>query len=55
MDDQTLENWLRIRIHLQKTGNTENHFYKRAVAITDGRPDPFKSWKFKPPDKDQSV
>lgn len=51
MDDQTLENWRRIRNHLLEVGCTDNHFYKRAVAITNGQPDPFKNWTFKPPDK----
>nr|BAR34283.1 hypothetical protein [uncultured Mediterranean phage uvMED] len=51
MDEQTLENWRRIRAHLQKVGSTDNHFYRRAVAITDGKPDPFKTWKFNPPEQ----
>ena len=42
MDKEALENWRRIRAHMESVGSTDNHFYKRAVKITEGMPDPFK-------------
>ena len=41
MDPDTRENWRKIRDHLEAVGKTDNHYYRRAVAITQGRPDPF--------------
>lgn len=41
MDAQTLENWRRIRDAMEAAGKTENQYYKRAIAILAGRPDPF--------------
>ena len=41
MDDQTRENWRRIRDTLEAAGKTDNHYYRRALAILGGRPDPF--------------
>jgi len=41
MDPQTRENWRRIRDTLEAAGKTENHYYRRAIAILAGRPDPF--------------
>jgi len=41
MDRVTLENWRKIRDHLERVGQTENHYYRRALAILAGRPDPF--------------
>jgi hypothetical protein len=41
MDAQTRENWRRIRDHLEAVGKTDNHYYRRALAILAGRPDPF--------------
>jgi hypothetical protein len=41
MDRDTLENWRKIRDHLERVGQTENHYYRRALAILAGRPDPF--------------
>jgi hypothetical protein len=41
MDRDTLENWRKIRDHLERAGQTENHYYRRALAILAGRPDPF--------------
>ena len=41
MDRDTLENWRKIRDHLERVGKTDNHYYRRAVAIINGRPDPF--------------
>ena len=41
MDPQTRENWRRIRDTLEAAGKTDNHYYRRALAILAGRPDPF--------------
>jgi hypothetical protein len=41
MDRDTLENWRKIRDHLEAVGQTKNHYYRRALAILAGRPDPF--------------
>jgi hypothetical protein len=40
MDRDTLENWRKIRDHMERVGQTENHYYRRALAILAGRPDP---------------
>lgn len=39
-DMQALENWVRIKRALERAGKTESFFYKRAVNILRGRPDP---------------
>lgn len=41
MDPQTRENWRRIRDHLEAAGKTDNHYYRRALVILAGMPDPF--------------
>ena len=41
MDPDTLENWRKIKTALEAAGKTENFYYKRALAILAGRPDPF--------------
>lgn len=41
MDGQTRENWRKIRDALEVAGKTDNHYYRRALAILAGRPDPF--------------
>lgn len=41
MDRQTRENWRRIRDTLEAAGKTDNHYYRRALAILAGMPDPF--------------
>jgi hypothetical protein len=40
MDPRTLENWRAIEKALREAGKTDCMFYKRAVAILSGRPDP---------------
>ncbi len=40
MDPQTRENWRKIKEALESAGNTDNWYYKRAVAILAGKPDP---------------
>lgn len=41
MDDRTRENWRRIRDTMEAAGKTDNHYYRRALAILAGMPDPF--------------
>jgi len=40
MDKQERDNWKTVKEALEKAGKTETMFYKRAVAITAGKPDP---------------
>jgi hypothetical protein len=42
MDARTFENWKAIKLALEKAGKTDCMFYRRAVAIVAGRPDPLK-------------
>jgi len=42
MDKQELENWQRIKDALEKADKKDSFFYKRAVDILDGKPDPLK-------------
>lgn len=47
MDEQTLANWRKIKETMEASGNTGNQYYKRAVAILSGKPDPMSI--FNPP------
>lgn len=40
MSPEELENWAKIKRHLEECGVTDNHFYRRACMILSGRPDP---------------
>ena len=40
MDKYQRENWAKIYKHLEKVGATDNDYYKRAKAITEGKKDP---------------
>ena len=40
MDRRTVENWQKVKEALEKDGKTDSMFYRRAVAIVAGRPDP---------------
>ena len=42
MNKDEKANWERIKEALEKEGKTDNYFYKRAVAICNGEPDPLK-------------
>jgi hypothetical protein len=42
MDRRTLENWKRVEQALREAGKTDSMFYRRAVAILSGKPDPLK-------------
>ena len=40
MDKQTKENWEKVKEELERAGQTDSDFYKRAVALSLGLPDP---------------
>lgn len=40
MDAATLDNWRKIKHALEAAQKTDCSYYKRAVAILAGRPDP---------------
>jgi len=42
MDKTERENWERVKEALEKADKTDCMFYKRAVAICDGKPDPLQ-------------
>lgn len=41
MDQQTRDNWRKVKEALEKAGKTDNHFYVRAVIIAKGGEDLF--------------
>ena len=45
MDKTERENWQRIKEVMEEKGTTDNMFYKRAVAICNGEPDPLDRLK----------
>ena len=42
MSDEERANWQRIKDVMEEKGTTDNLFYKRAVAIVEGKDDPLK-------------
>lgn len=42
MDRHTYENWQKVKEVMEKEGRTDSMFYRRAVAILAGKPDPLK-------------
>ncbi len=42
MDSAERENWRKVKEALEKAGKTDNHYYRRAVAICQGKGDPFE-------------
>ena len=40
MDKKTRENWERVKKALEENGLTDCWYYKRAVALLAGKPDP---------------
>lgn len=45
MDDHTFSNWVKIKETFEKSGNTDNMFYKRACEVLKTRKDPMdKFW-----------
>lgn len=44
MDKHTYDNWVKIKETFEKSGNTDNMFYKRACAIIKTGHDPMKNF-----------
>jgi hypothetical protein len=42
MDKNELDNWKKVKEALEKADKTDCYFYKRAVAIIEGKPDPLQ-------------
>jgi len=40
IDERTKANWQKVKAALEQSGKTNTHFYRRAVAICAGGPDP---------------
>ena len=43
MEQAELDNWKRVKEALEKANKKDSYFYKRAVAICEGRPDPLNT------------
>jgi hypothetical protein len=41
VDSETRDNWRRIKDALEAAGKTDNHYYRRALAILRTGVDPF--------------
>ena len=48
MSKEELENWQKIKDHMESIGKTDNHYYKRACAILSGKEDPIESLPIEP-------
>lgn len=45
MDEHTYQNWVKIKLMFESSGNIDNTFYKRACEIVKTRKDPMdKFW-----------
>ena len=44
MDQHTYNNWVKIKETFEKSGNTNNMFYKRACAIVKTKRDPLAKY-----------
>ena len=42
MDKIEKENWVKIKIALEKEGKTDSYFYQRACEIASGKDDPLE-------------
>jgi len=48
MDQHTYDNWVKIKETFEKSGNTNNMFYRRACEIVKTKVDPMNTfWKNK--------
>ena len=45
MSEPELNNWKKVKEAMEANGNTDNMFYKRAVAICKGEDDPLDKLK----------
>ena len=44
MDQRTYDNWVKIKETFEKSGNTDNMFYTRAVEIVRSKKDPLAKY-----------
>lgn len=44
MDTNTYNNWVKIKAQFEKSGNTNNMFYKRACEIVKTKRDPMEKF-----------
>ena len=44
MNHDPLENWRKIKVSFEESGNTDNIFYLRACAIVKGESDPMEDF-----------
>lgn len=44
MDQRTYQNWKKIKETFEKSGNTDNHFYKRACEVVKTGSDPMQKF-----------
>ena len=51
MDHQTQENWEKVKEALEQAGKIDTDFYRRAVALSLGLPDPLLKFERKNFDK----
>lgn len=42
MDKNEIENWKKVKEALEKAEKTDCYFYKRAIDIINGKPDPLQ-------------
>ena len=45
MDQHEKDNWEKVKEALEEAGKTDSFYYKRAVAICDGKDDPLEPLK----------
>lgn len=46
MNKAERENWIRVKESMEAENATDNMYYRRAVAISEGKPDPLDTLKF---------
>jgi hypothetical protein len=44
MDNHTYENWVKVKLTFEESGNTDNMFYKRACDIVQNGKDPLSEY-----------
>ena len=44
MDDHTYQNWVKIKATFEKSGNTDNTFYRRSCEIVKTKKDPLAKY-----------
>lgn len=42
MDKKEIENWKKVKEALERAEKTDCYFYKRAIDIINGKPDPLQ-------------